>query len=118
MMGLTERQKSALDFITRHLRETGGVQLPSYRALQRHLNCGGHGNAHRIVQALIERGHLRRLPPPFKGVTLVDRRVAYFRFDDASKRFVPLAKEQKAGKPHDRRRAVQTRNRREGGALS
>jgi SOS-response transcriptional repressor LexA len=84
MMGLTERQKTALIFIARHMRETGSERLPSYRALRHYLNCGSASNAHRIVQALIERGHLRRLP---RGeVALASTQ--FFRFDDDTKQFV------------------------------
>jgi repressor LexA len=88
MMGLTERQKWAYDFIARRLRET--AVAPTLTEISRHLGLGGKGSAHSVVTALVERGWLRRLPGRWRALELIERpaRVKYFRFDDDTKQFV------------------------------
>jgi SOS-response transcriptional repressor LexA len=80
MMGLTERQKAALDFIAHRLATT--AIAPTVAEIARHMG-GSKGNAHAVITALVERGHLRRLPRRAQALEVV--RYQYFRFDNDTK---------------------------------
>ena len=96
-MGLTERQKTALDFIARRLHET--AIAPTLRELAQHLGCRSNFTPKWIVDVLVERGHLRRLPGRSRALELTqptmspgrppDGGVRYFRFDDEAKELAP-----------------------------
>jgi len=94
MMGLTPCQLHCLTVVRAHLQQTGGVHLPSYRVLMRDLGIRSLPGVHRLIHALIDRGHLIRLQHPLKGFVLGStcgprlERIQYFRFDDDTKQLV------------------------------
>ncbi|MEW6217962.1 MAG: transcriptional repressor LexA [Thermodesulfobacteriota bacterium] len=55
-MDLTPRQQSVLTFIRRHQEETGIA--PSVREIAEHFGLRGLAGVHRILQALVAKGHL------------------------------------------------------------
>ena len=68
MDGLTHRQREVLEFITRQVRERGIV--PSVREVAHHLGLRSPATAQRHIQALVEKGYLRRLPGQMRGLEL------------------------------------------------
>lgn len=68
MMGLTPRQADCLAFIRKRL-EAGQV-APSYEEIAGHLGIV-KSNAHRMVHALAERGHIRMIPNRERSIALV-----------------------------------------------
>lgn len=87
MIGLTTTQKRAFDFIAERLLTT--AIPPTRRELAEHLGSN-KTRAQDLVDNLVERGYLRRLPHRYRNVDLARRpeRVKYFRFDSASKQLV------------------------------
>lgn len=73
---LTQRMRDCLDFIVERY-QADGIS-PSYREVQEHLGLKSVSGVHRIVSALIERGHLTMLGPT-KARCLVP--VEYAEFD-------------------------------------
>ncbi len=69
MMGLTPRQADCLAFIRKRL-EAGQV-APSYEEIAGHLGIV-KSNAHRMVHALAERGHIRFTSARGRSIALVD----------------------------------------------
>lgn len=57
MMGLTSRQVVALAFIREHLVEHGAP--PTFQQIADHLGLA-KSSVHRLVQQLVDRGHLRQ----------------------------------------------------------
>ena len=72
-MGLTPVQADALAFITARIRNRGVA--PSFAEVATALGLKSRSGVHRIVQALIARGHLRQLPGRARSVALVDDRL-------------------------------------------
>jgi repressor LexA len=69
MMGLTKRQSEALDVICAY---TVRHRIPpSLADIQSHLGLRGNGGVHRLVQALFERGVIRRLPNRARAMEIV-----------------------------------------------
>ncbi len=58
-IGLTMKQLEALDFIRRYI--ATHVVAPSFDEIAAHLGLKSKSGVHRLVTALVERGHLRRL---------------------------------------------------------
>lgn len=61
MISMTHMQAQALDFIARFTRENDGVG-PSFQELSDELGLKSKSGAYRLVEALVERGRLTRLP--------------------------------------------------------
>lgn len=73
VMGLTPVQADALAFIAMRIRVRG--VSPSFAEVANELGLKSRSSIHRIVQALIARGHLRQLPGRSRSVALVDDRL-------------------------------------------
>ncbi|MBJ6986913.1 hypothetical protein [Devosia sp. MC521] len=67
--GLTERQAEALNYITGHFNANGFA--PTYRDIARRLKTST-GRVFELVSALVERGHLTRLPGRARSIGLVN----------------------------------------------
>lgn len=67
--GLTHRQREALDYIGGYIASRGVA--PSYDEIIAALGVRSKGVAHRLVEALVERGHIRRLRSRGRSITLV-----------------------------------------------
>lgn len=59
-VGMTRRQKQAMDFVTSYHAENGF--MPSYEEIKVHLGLASKSGVHRIIHALVERGALEMLP--------------------------------------------------------
>jgi len=66
--GLTPKQQTALAFIRSYIGAHG--VSPSYDEICAHMAVTSKSNAHRIVQALRERGHIRVLPGRARSMVL------------------------------------------------
>lgn len=67
MMGLTPRQADCLAYIRSRLEESDVA--PSLDEIAAYLGCV-KSSVHRMVDALVERGHLKRLPNRSRGLAL------------------------------------------------
>lgn len=94
---LTHAQKDCLDFIVAYTAKHKGV-APSFDEIRDGLSLASISGVSRLVNALVERGFIRRLPHRWRCIEVIHRqpRVQYFRFDDETKGFVPLAPLRKA----------------------
>ncbi|MGO4735954.1 MarR family transcriptional regulator [Bosea sp. 2KB_26] len=70
MMGLTRIQVDVLAFITARIRDRG--VSPSFAEIAEELDMRSRSGAHRVVHALIERGHLRQLPGRSRSLALAE----------------------------------------------
>jgi len=68
MMGLTPRQSDCLRVISERLAQSGVP--PTYDEICLQLGFSSKSNVARLVDALVERGHLRRLPHRARGLAL------------------------------------------------
>ena len=66
---LTKKQKNLLQFINRKLRSTG--VSPSYEEMKSSLNLKSKSGIHRLINALEERGFIRRLPHKARALEVV-----------------------------------------------
>ncbi|GJD97744.1 LexA family protein [Methylobacterium iners] len=57
---LTARQRDLLDFIKQRL--AAGLAAPSYEEMSEHLGVSSKSNIFRLIQALVDRGHLYEMP--------------------------------------------------------
>lgn len=73
---LTRKQAAALNFIDRSIRAHGGV-CPSYREISHAMGWKAQSNAHRMVESLVERGHLRRIPNRTRALDVVRQPSAF-----------------------------------------
>ena len=97
MMGLTFRQRHAYDFIAGRLQSTGVA--PTVDEIRQHLGMSGKSGPHAMVKHLVRGGWLRKLPRRWQALELTDKRparVAYFKFDDETKKFRPWPEKPKA----------------------
>lgn len=67
---MTPQQKSLLDFIRTYIREH--EYSPSYEEMMSHVGCASKGTIHRLTQALVLAGHLRRRPASHRGLEVVE----------------------------------------------
>lgn len=70
-MGLTRRQRQALEFIKDYWNQYD--RAPTYREIGQGI-CTGHwyhSTVHRLLSALITRGHLRRGAARFRNIEIV-----------------------------------------------
>lgn len=68
MMGLTPRQADCLRVIRERLAQSGVP--PTYDEMCVTLGIASKSGVHRLVDALVERGHLRRIPNHARGLAL------------------------------------------------
>lgn len=68
MMGLTPRQADCLRVIRERLAQSGVP--PTYDEMCLTLGMASKSGVHRLVEALVERGHLRRIPNHARGLAL------------------------------------------------
>ena len=59
-VGLTTKQRNALAFISSYMEQHGGV-APSYQDITNGLGMRSRSSAHRLIKALVSRGHIRQL---------------------------------------------------------
>lgn len=71
MIGLTTAQAELLYFIRQHTERTGGV-APSFEDMKQHLGLASKSGIHRLICALVERGHLRRIPNRARALEVLD----------------------------------------------
>ena len=72
---LTPVQRNALDFIRGYIEQHGGVS-PSFGEIEHALGLHSRSSVHRIVSALEERGHIRRLHNRQRAIQLFDAQAA------------------------------------------
>lgn len=60
MMGLTNVQARCVEFVGHRIAEFG--VSPSYREIADHLGIGGRGTVSRLIDSVVERGALLRVP--------------------------------------------------------
>lgn len=68
---LTLLQSTTLGFIRSHLAEQGVA--PTLQEIAAHLGHNSKGSAHRVLRALEERGHIRRLPRRNRAIELTEK---------------------------------------------
>lgn len=71
MSGLTKRQSDLLEFIRSYVRENGGVP-PSYDEMKAGLGLASKSGIARLMDALEERGLIRRLYHRARSLELMD----------------------------------------------
>lgn len=69
MMGLTPKQRELYDFIARYLRER--ATAPSFAEMQKAMNSASQSRIHTLLNALQERGYIRRIPRKARAIELV-----------------------------------------------
>lgn len=67
---MTPQQKSLLDFIRTFIKEH--EYSPSYEEMMAHVGCASKGTIHRLTNALVVSGHLRRRPATARGLEVVE----------------------------------------------
>lgn len=65
---LTRRQNDLMAFIEEYLERNGSP--PSYQEMADHLGLASKSGVHRLVHALVERGHITLLPDRARSITL------------------------------------------------
>ncbi|MEI6417483.1 MAG: MarR family transcriptional regulator [Sphingomonadales bacterium] len=70
MMGLTPQQAQLLAFLRQ--RHDQGAIMPSIQEMIDHLGLSSKSAGVRLLKALEERGHIRRLPNRNRAIALVD----------------------------------------------
>ena len=68
-MGVTMRQSSVLEFVTEHCQKFGFS--PSYQEIGDHLGIVSKSGVKRIIDALVERGHLGILPRKARSLVVI-----------------------------------------------
>ena len=71
MIGLTEAQARCLDFIKRTMAENKGM-APSYEEIKTELGLASKSNVHRMIEALEEKGRIRRIPNRARAVEVIE----------------------------------------------
>jgi SOS-response transcriptional repressor LexA len=70
-LGVTPRQKQALDFIRAYVRQHDGAS-PSYREMQAGLHLASVSSVSRLLHGLERRGHIVRVPNGERSIALVE----------------------------------------------
>lgn len=70
-MSLTKRQAAALTFIRKYMAENAG-RAPSCAEIAAALDLGSKSGSVRLLNGLVERGHLRRIPHRTRAMELVE----------------------------------------------
>lgn len=112
---LTSRQKLVLDYIEQVTHDRGGV-APSYKEIAEALDIASKNTVYRTVNALEERGFIRRLRDRARAIEVIRSsgsvsnpshqacRVRWFRFDDETQQFVPLETSESPTLPINKRK--------------
>lgn len=69
MMGLTRKQQETFHFIAEHIRHTG--LAPTMEELAKGVHVVSKGRVHEMVNALVERGYLRRIPHRARALEVI-----------------------------------------------
>lgn len=89
---LTRRQQQVFDFIAAELARTGGV-APSYAEIQKHVGLKAKSNVHNILNRLVARGVIRRLPARSRAIEIVRRNkgstIGWLKWSDERKQLEP-----------------------------
>jgi hypothetical protein len=83
-MAMTARQRELLDFIVRFSWDHAGV-APSYQEMCDFMGLASKSGIHRLIVALEERGHIRRLPNRARAIVVSDARLVSRSDDQISK---------------------------------
>lgn len=70
-MGVTKRQKEYLDWIKTYISQNDG-EAPSYEQISEAMGNTGVSSVHRIVQAIIARGHLVNIKGATRSLAVVE----------------------------------------------
>lgn len=70
MIGLTEAQARLVAFLRQ--RQAQGDVMPSIREMKEHLGAASTAGVVRLLNALEERGHIRRIPNRSRAIAVVD----------------------------------------------
>lgn len=70
-VSLTRKQHELLTFIKSYVRQNNGV-APSFEEMQRALGLSSKSGVHRLMDALEERGHIKRSRYRRRALELVD----------------------------------------------
>jgi repressor LexA len=70
-VSLTRKQHDLLTFIREYVRQNSGV-APSFKEMQRALGLSSKSGIHRLMDALEERGHIKRSRYRHRAIELVD----------------------------------------------
>ena len=68
-MGVTLRQKLVLEFVTKYCADNGCS--PSYQEIGEAVGIVSKSGVKRVVDALVERGHLQTMPRRARALTVV-----------------------------------------------
>lgn len=68
MMSLTRKQAELLDFIIGRI-DADGI-APSFEEMKEALGLSSKSGVHRLIDALVERGHIRRIPNRARSIEL------------------------------------------------
>lgn len=68
--GLTPKQRELLDFIARYQRDHRGVS-PSFAEMAQAIGLASKSGVHRLIECLVERGALERLPTQARALRVV-----------------------------------------------
>ncbi|PZQ55745.1 MAG: hypothetical protein DI555_06885 [Novosphingobium pentaromativorans] len=71
MIGLTTQQSNLLAYLRRYLDSSGGV-APCFSEMMAATGAASKSGIHRLLTALEERGHIRRIPDRARAIELVD----------------------------------------------
>lgn len=71
VFGLTVRQKDLLDYIEQYVGSRG--YSPSYDEMKTALGLASKSGIHRLVAALAERGHIKKMADKARSITVVKR---------------------------------------------
>lgn len=69
MIGLTRRQRELLTYIQRYMASRDGI-APSFEEMTKAMGLASKSGIHRLIEALVDRGHLQRLPNKARSITL------------------------------------------------
>ena len=66
---MTDRQRELLAYIRSEITHTG--QSPTYESMMTHLGLKSKSGVHRLVDGLVQRGLIRRIPHAARSIALV-----------------------------------------------
>ncbi len=73
MMSMTRKQHELLSYIKDYIAKSGGV-APSFEEMKGAIGIASKSGVHRLLQALEERGLVRRLPDRARALVVVPER--------------------------------------------
>lgn len=69
---LTKRMKDCLDFIDRYMKKSDGI-APSYDEIKKGIGLKSKSGVYRYIEALEERGFIKRIPYRARAVEILKR---------------------------------------------